>query len=332
MKYRTILSLLVCILLLGSCHQKSSSTEKMSSEQMLQLLDAKISKNQKDADLYYQRGRLLLQMGRVNEAIRDASKAIELKDKKVDYYLLLGDAQFATGNVEKSYDALHKALDLDSDNSEAQLKMGEIAYYSRDFDRAMESLTKVTAKDPNNRTALFMKSFIYKETGDTANAITLLRKVCDIYPDYAPAFEELGIIYSSRHLPVALEYFNTALQLDPSNTNTLYAMAMYYQDEKNYEQAENIYKQMLDINSNSVDAWHNRGYIQLFVYGDYPLAIEYFTQALMIDPNSLESLTNRGCAYEMNGNAEAAADDFRAALQIQQGYAPAVEGLKRLGK
>ena len=86
------------------------------------------------------------------------------------------------------------------------------------------------------------------------------------------------------------------------------------------------------LNSNSVDAWHNRGYIQLFVYGDYPLAIEYFTQALMIDPNSLESLTNRGCAYEMNGNAEAAADDFRAALQIQQGYAPAVEGLKRLGK
>ena len=210
--------------------------------------------------------------------------------------------------------------------------MGEIAYYSRDFDRAMESLTKVTSKDPNNRTALFMKSFIYKETGDTANAVTLLQKVCDLYPEYAPAFEELGIICSARHLPMALEYFNTALKLDPNNINTLYALAMYYQDEKNYEQAETYYKQMLDINPNSVDAWHNRGYIQLFVYGDYPLAIEYFTQALMIDPNSLESLTNRGCAYELNGNASAAADDFRAALQVQQGYTPAVDGLKRLGK
>ena len=194
----------------------------------------------------------------------------------------------------------------------------------------MDNLSKVTAKDPQNRTALFMKGFIYKETGDTSNAVQLLRKVCDLHPDYGPAFEELGMLYATRHDPLAIEYLNTALRIDPKNTNALYGMAMYYQELNQIEKAEEIYKQILDINDNHKEAWHNRGYIEMFTYGDYPEAISHLTRAIQCDSSFIEAWTNRGCAYELMGDKQHAREDFQSALQLDHTFQPAIDGLSRV--
>lgn len=330
MTKRILLIALCAIMVLATGCKSKPSTEKMTPEEILQVLDIKISKNKNDATLYYDRAKILVDMHRYNEAISDLTNAIRLKDDKIEYYILMGDAQFANGNVDQSYKALQSALKLDEENQEANLKMGEIAFYSRDYDRAFESLTKVTAKDPNNRTALFMKGFVYKETGDTVSAITLFQKVCDLYPTYAPAFEELGILYADHKNKLALEFLTTAIELDPQSTSARYGLAMFYQDMGEMESAEETYKQLLDIDANDKDAWHNRGYIQAFFYGDYELAIEYYTKALQIDSQFIEAYVNRGAAYELNGDKANAQNDYKTALSLDPNYKPALEGLKRL--
>ncbi len=331
MKQRILLLILLAPLMLLplSCGNKSNS-DKLSDEEYLKILDVKIHKHPKDDNLLYDRASLFMKMGRVNEAITDLSRAISLNEKEVKYHRLIGDAYFANGDVDHSYRSLQRVLELDPDNDEALLKLGEIAYYSRDYDRAMENLSKVTAKDPRNRTALFMKGFIYKETGDTVNAITLLRKVCDLYPEYGPAFEELGILYAAHKNPLALEYLNTAIQLDPKNTNALYATAMYFQDKNQMDKAEEVYKKILDIDGNYKEAWHNRGYIEMFTYGDYPKAIEYLTRAIQCDSAFIEAFANRGCAYELMGDIENARKDFRTALDLDHTFQPAIDGMNRL--
>lgn len=321
---------LVALLVLGVSCRETTDAPVHSPEETLKVLDAKIYKHPKDAGLLFQRGQVYMELHRINEAIADLSRAVSFEPKKIEYHLLLADAYFANGDVEHAYTSLRNALDLDPDNDEAILKMGEIAYYSRDYDRAMENLSKVTAKDPNNRTALFMKAFIYKETGDTSNAVVLLRKVCDLYPQYDPAFEELGILYAMRHDAMALEYLGTAIQINPQNTSARYALAMFHQETGKPEQAEEIYKQLLDINPNHKEAWHNRGYIQLFFYGDTEQAIDYFTRALQCDPEFIEALANRGCAYELEGNLEKALADYRAALDLDHTFQPAIDGINRL--
>ena len=327
---KSILFLILMPLLVAvvGCKQ-STATDNMSNEEILQVLDIKIHKHPKDDNLYYDRANIYLKLNRVNEAITDLTHAISLNKKEYKYHLLLGDAYFANGDVEHSYKSLQQALELKPDSQEAFLKLGEIAYYSRDYDRAMDNLGKVTAKDPQNRTALFMKAFIYKETGDTNNAVILLRKVCDLYPDYEPAFEELGMLYATKRDPMAIEYLNTALRIEPNNTNALYGLAMYYQDLNQPDKAEEIYKQILDINSNHKESWHNRGYIQMFTYGDYPEAINHLTRAIQCDSTFIEAWTNRGCAYELLGDKRRAHDDFMSALMIDHTYQPAIDGLSR---
>lgn len=328
-KLKILLLILIPVLLVAiGCSHKDRSAD-MSPEEILKVLDVKIHKHPKDDKLYFSRAKIYLELERVNEAISDLTRAVSINGKNIEYHIALGDAYFANGDVEHSYKSLQKALELDPDNQEAYLKLGEIAYYSRDYDRAMENLGKVTAKDPQNRTALFMKGFIYKETGDTSNAIILLRKVCDLYPDYEPAFEELGILYADHRDPMALEYLNTALRIEPKNTNALYALAMYYQDANLVDKAEEYYKQILDINSSHKHAWHNRGYIQMFTYGDYEEAIEYMTRAIQCDSTFIEAWTNRGCAYELNGDIANAHQDFQTALNIDHTFEAAIDGFNR---
>lgn len=330
MKNRILFFLLLLPLLIVGCGTGENSADNMSDEEILKVLDIKISKHPKNADLLYDRAQIYMKMGQVNAAIGDLSRAISIDGKDVRYHKSLADAYFANGDVAHSYECLQTVLELDPDNNEAYLKLGEIAYYSKDYDRAMEHLSRVTAKDPNNRTALFMKGFIYEETGDTVSAVKLFHKVCELYPDYETAFEHLGALYASRHDPMALEYLNTAHRLEPQNTQVLYILAMYFQEKNEVDKAVQTYQQILDIDDNYKYAWHNRGYIELFTYGDYPEAVQHLTRAIQCDSSFIEAWTNRGCAYELMGDKPKARQDFLAALDIDHTFEPALDGLARV--
>lgn len=294
---QTLILTIAALLAIGAvgCHQQKAE-EELTDAEKLEVLDLKIERSPKDADLLAKRARVLLSLNRPKEALFDIGKAVDLEPDEVEYRLLEADIYFANRDVKNSYRALNEAERLDARSKDVQLKMGEITYYNRDYDRALQHLTKVTEQEPDNRTALFMKGFIYKEKGDTAGAVTLLRRVCDLYPDYEPAFEQLGVLYAVRQNPMALEYLSTAMRLEPSNTNVLYAVAMYYQDIEQYDEAEKYYHQILDINPNSADAWHNLGFLEMTVYGDFGRAIEYFDKALESNPQHAAALENRQLA------------------------------------
>lgn len=296
-KYRILAFTAVMTLMLIGCKQREI-TEDMADSVKLELLDLKIEKSPDDPQLLAARARVLFNLQRLSEASFDIGRALTADPENLDYLLLQSDIQFAGGNLELCYRTLETAERLYPRNQEVLLKMGEITFYSRDYDRALKYLSEVTAKDPNNRTALFMKGFIYKEKGDTASAVQFFRRVCDRFPDYTPAFEELGVLYAARNENLALEYLNTALELEPSNTNVMYALALFYQDRQDMENAESLYRQILEINPASADAWHNLGWIELTYYNDYQRALEYFDKALEADPNHTQAQENRQLAVE----------------------------------
>lgn len=290
-KYAIYLIVMIAAVVATGCKQRVIDDDMTDSEK-LEILDLQIEKHPNDADLLAQRAQVLLNLGRAKEASYDINKAVKAEPDNDKYLMLQADIYFANGDVSNSYSALSAAEKLSPDSKEVQLKMGELTFYSRDYDRSLKHLTNVTEKEPDNRTALFMKGYIYKETGDTMSAVTLLRKVCDLYPDYEPAFEELGILYATHHDPMAVEYLATALRLEPTNTNAMYALAMYYQETEEYAEAEKLYRQMLDVNPNSSDALNNLGWLEKEVYGDMDRALEYFTKALEANPMNEEAQKN----------------------------------------
>ena len=322
MKHKILLcSILFFAALTMACNR--SATEKLPLEEELQVLDSKIKKHSNDASLHYQRGMILIELGKekkltqyYKDAITDFRKAIDIDDSKVAYHTALADAQFRLGNVGESYSALQDALKLDEDDFDANLKMGEIAFYSKDYERAIESLSKVTSKDKTNQTALFMKGFIYKEIGDTSNAVHFFRQLIELYPDYEPPYEELGMLYAQRGNKLGLEYLTTALSLEPKNTNVLYGIAMLYQDMDEPDLATEYYVKVLEIDPQNKYAWFNRGWMEMVLYEDYTNAADFFAKAIECDNGYAEAHHNLGLAYQLMGNNDLAQKSFNRAKAL----------------
>ena len=304
-KQITILSAALLLLLsIAACHHQTD-TSQMEREDALQLLDTKIKKDSDNPDLYYQRGQVLIELGRekgqqqyFKDAILDIREAIKLRDDQCDYYTALADAQYSLGQMGSSYQSLQQALKLDENNLNAHLKMGEIAYVSKNYQRALESLNQVTQQDNSNQKALMMKGCIYKEQGDTTNAVLAFRRLIELYPEYEPAYEELGLLYSQRGNKLGLEYLNTALQLQPKNINVLYALGRIYQDVEDAEKANEYYVRILEIDPNYKYAWYNRGWMELILYEDYNNAADFFSKAIECDSDYAEAYYNLGLAYQ----------------------------------
>lgn len=316
-----LLSLTATMAFFASCG--TASTDNLAPEDAIKVLDAKIKKDSENAELYFQRATILIELGKekqkqqyFRDAISDLEKATRIDDSKVEYYIALGNAHFSLGNVGDSYSALQKALKIDDNNFEACLKMGEIAFYSKDYDRAMESLSKVTEQDKNNQTALFMKGFICKETGDTANAVNYFRHIIELYPDYEPAYEELGMLYAQHRNKLGLEYLTTALQLEPNNINVLYGLAMLYQDVEDADKANEYYVKILEIDPTYKYAWFNRGWMEMVLYEDYNAAIDFFNKAIECDPNYADAFYNQGLAYQQLGENSQAETCFQTAKNL----------------
>ncbi|MBP5515598.1 MAG: tetratricopeptide repeat protein [Bacteroidales bacterium] len=322
------LLLLSTAMALTSCKNKgeqenidASKIENLSDR--IKYLYAEVDKNPENADLRYQLGKALIEEGRsqnqsqfFKDAIVQLKKATQLDKSKPDYFTALADAYFSIGDVNNSYDALQEALSLDDNNFEARLKLGEIAFYSRNYELAMENLNYVTAQDKDNQTALYMKGFIYKFNGDTSNAVYYFRRIIELYPDYEPAYEELGMLYSTYRNKLGLEYLESALALQPNNINVLYGIAQLYQDVEDAENAERYYVKILEIDPQFKYAWFCRGRIELELYNDYENAAEFFSKAIDCDPQFAEAHYNRGLAYELMGNKRKADECYKTAREL----------------
>jgi Tfp pilus assembly protein PilF len=64
---------------------------------------------------------------------------------------------------------------------------------------------------------------------------------------------------------------------------------------------------------------------------DFRSAVSDFDDAVEIDGRSLEAWTSRGLAFERMGNKEQAAASYQRAMSINEQYAPAREGFRRVG-
>ena len=59
-------------------------------------------------------------------------------------------------------------------------------------------------------------------------------------------------------------------------------------------------------------------------------AAQAIAEELGILPPTAQLLVNRGCAYELQGDRDRATADFRAALNLDHTFQPAIDGLTRL--
>ncbi len=326
------------LLLLSSCAPKEEtakegttlSQDSSGREDMLRTLNDRIEKNPDDAIAYFSRAQVFLQKNILQQSFNDAMKATVLDSMRPEYFLLLADISFRGLQIEKSVRAFEKCLMLDPKNLEANLKLSELYMYLKAYPNAISYANDALRIDDKKTKAYFIKGFVYKESGDTARALSSFTTVVELDPEYYDAYIQLGLIYGAKGNDLAIQYYTNALRVRPSSEEALYNRGLYYQEIGQLDKAEGDYKSILTNNPKYADAYYNLGFIALVNKQDYPEAIRQFSNAIRENQNYVEAFYNRGLAYDYSGDKSSAIKDYRSALSVFPNYGLALDRLREI--
>lgn len=296
----------------------------------LHAIEQRILADPRNAALYAERARWYALHGRAPDAIDDLKRALALDSTNASYRVEIGGLYYQRLDLKEAQDQFDLALKMAPDNTAAMLKSAEIQMVLRQYKRSMDLVNQALRADPNLAQAYFLKGWIHMETGDTALAISSFRTCVEQDPSHYKGFMQLGVLHARRHDPLALEYYDTAIELRPGEVEAWYNKGMYAQENGMDSLALACYDRMKVLDPANAMAWYNSGYVRLEHLNDPRAAIGEFSKAATLQAGSFKAFFNRGLAYEREGVLDSAAMDYQEALRIKPDYDLAARGLERL--
>ena len=191
----------------------------------------------------------------------DYDKAKERLLTALDINSELTDASFNLGKLymlNKEYDKAEEAFETVVKNefdSEAYARLGAIHFTRKEYDEAKEDLEMALAIDPNNMVALYDLGIIYMQRKEFDQAEKAFFSVYQANPNNPNVCFMLGRLLSmnNRNIPGAVEMYNKALSLMPSNRQGYIELGYLYQQIGEKEIAIELYERGLKLNPDAHD-------------------------------------------------------------------------------
>lgn len=347
MKYLNIIN--TSLIILGSCfwltacktetkevegddrHRTDSILNVIKSPE-LKTINEKILNDPNNAVLYNERARIYLKLQLLEDAIYDSKRSLRIDSTKAEFYITEADIFFAANETRNAKEVLEKVVKKFPKNTEGLLKLGELFFIVKQYENAFTKINEALKLDQNIPKAYYLKGDIYKEIGDTAKAISSYETAIEQDNQNFNSFLNLGLIYSARKSPLALEYFNNALLVKPGNMDVLYAKAKLLQDIGKMDEAIASYQMILKLEPAHAFSLYNLGAIELELNKNLKGALEYFSKSISANPKYAEAYFARGVCYEELNDINNAKADYQMCLQLKPNYEPAVSALNHIGK
>ena len=339
--YKLSVLFLFILIALGSC--KNNSNEELKTETSindslsiklnspeLKAVNAELLDNPNSAELYDKRANIYISLKQLNEAVNDAKRAIKLDSTKADFYMTLVDAYYTQNNTRLAKELLEIIQKKFPENVDALLKLAEIYYIVKQYQKGIDYVNTALKINERLAKAYYLKGSIYRESGDTARAVSSLETAIEQDTKFENAYIDIALMYAARKNPIALEYYNNALKINPYNDNTIYARAKLLQDIGKIDEAIIEYKSILTKNKNCENCYYNLGAIYLEIKKDNKIALENFTNAIALNPNSAQAYFARGYTYSKLKDKASAKADYNMCLKIQPNFESAIQALNEL--
>ena len=277
------------------------------------------------AEAYYNSGEILVKLKRASEAIAEYKKATDLKPTYFDAWLGLGQAQYATGNYPDALISFQTASKLKNDNWEAYAGWGDAYLKSEKYPDAAAKLN--LAATILTRTKDF----------DKLAASDLYSKVGFAYSQQCPI--DMAN-FKPCQWPAAVKALEKAVELngdpvDYTNLGWAYFNASRVDKDENRPAdqqaklalAKAALQKVVSTDPIVVDSSQQNLGAVLNDQGDYRGAIEVLKKVVDRHPEWIFSQYALGSAYALVNDNDNAATAFRAAVDRDPNYLPALKSL-----
>jgi len=264
----------------------------------------------------------------------------------------LGMALYKKGDYFGATKWFKEALEQDSKDSESIQMLGISFYLAGNPTAAIPFLERVQTWYPRaNVDASYILGECYIQTKDYPHARQAFAKMFDLPPDSAGSYLLTArMLFRQEFEPVALEYaqkaialdpklplahyllgeihlfqsqvqeaisdFQQELAIDPANAATYYKLADTYSRVQKFDDAERLLQRSIWLDPTSTGPYILMGKV-LEKKGEPELAVRALQRAASMDPNNSVTHHLLGQAYRDLGNNEAAERELKIASQLQ---------------
>lgn len=336
----TAFSLLLLVLLVTACggdasNEASTPTTAPATEvtgsgsALLNQLSESLQKNPYDGKLYYSRAKIYYDKEMYDEAIADMAQAMNIDSVNADYHHLLADIFLDYYKSRQALRTMERAAKLFPERIPTLLKLSEFQVILRQNDEAFRTIDQILKLDPQNAEAYFMMGLNFRDVGDDARAINSFQTAVEIDPELTDAWVYLGDLFSKKDNPIALQYYDNAIRLEPENINFLYSKAAYLHSKGELTEAIEMYEDIFKRDPQYADAYYNIGLVYMEL-DSVAKASNYFDLAIKMDPTYVMAYFYRGLAAEERGELGLAKKNYEQALTLKPDFERASEALARM--
>lgn len=201
---------------------------------------------------YLNRANAYTDMGRVDDAMRDNRRALDLEPGSVDVHYNLGNTYRQAGRLSDAVKHYDHALKIDPEHLMALGNRGNLFFNEGDYEKALADYNAMLAIDSQYAPGYFNRGNLFRKLGQLENAIADYTHALALRPDYIEALNNRGSVYN------AMEAFDQALA---------------------------DYKKVVALEMHPVFACINIGNI-FSRQGNPDEAIQWYARALQMDPQN----------------------------------------------
>ena len=297
----------------------------------IQLLSDSIAMDSTDAHLYMNRAKAYFANEQVGQAMVDINKSLQLDPNNIDTYLLLADVYYALGDQDNIASTLNKAVEINSLDARPLVKLAELNLLQQNFNLAFGYVDKALSLSSYNPRAYFVKGMCYLAAKqDTVNALKNFQLASEQDANFYDPVEQISRIYAVQQPPYAMDYLRKAQRQFPDFQTTRYELALYLQSHGEPEEALLHYDTLLMERPDNYIVLFNKGYVNYVYLEDNQAALDYFNQALEVNPNYLDAKYNKGRVLEQMGDYSQAMEIYKEVLKARPDYQLAIDAVNRV--
>jgi len=288
------------------------------------------------ADASYLLGTLHLTKGQPAAAEEHFRKALLQAPDFFPAYDSLCALLMQNGRVDDAMQLVRHGAEHNTGNADLHYLLGKLYFSQEQLDQAISSFTKVLELDATHALAHSNLGLALLKKGALNQAVAVLQKAVELDPHSPDLFNDLGsALHSLQRFDEAISTFQQGLSINPHSDLLRENLGLSLHAQERFDEAIAQFQITLSRDYTSKDVHFNLGN-SLFAQKKFREAISSYQTFLEKNPQHLNAHNNLGNALQEAGESDAALACFEQALTINPDYAAAHYGkgkvLKSLGK
>ena len=284
------------------------------------------------AEAFLSRGNALQELRRIEEALASYDRVISLRPDHADAFYNRGIALMQLNRLEEALASYDRVIALRPDYVRAYNNRGNVFQVMKSFEEALASYDQAISRKPDYTDALYNRGMVLQALGRFGEALASYDRIIALVPGYAEAFNNRGIALGElKRLDDALASFDRAIALKPNYAEAFSNRANALRMLERFGEALTSFDRAIAIKPDSAEDFTNRGNA-LQELRRYAEALASYEQAIALKPDYAEAYYNRAIALQQLERFEEALASCDNAIALKPDYAEALNSRGHLLK